>query len=305
MTIDLLVLNGLYNVGKILGNTPINNTLFSVVYLLILSIIVPCGLVLSFIDRNKFFWESEPTLIEKILVTIELLIANLFALSCFLTAICRRQYFFFLLHQITEVARILTKQNRRETSKWFYIINIGIIHVIFISIHLFQMSVWWKQDYDKLERDFILIRILSYNKLFITLFVLCITKWLKQCYNNLNKWLIRSIKRYTTVISISQDMNRNFLDELRHIKAVYGILNQIINNFNDLFGWQIFFLYLSVIISYLQNLDYIVRLANNTSIYIKTEITISSLLETVATLVSIIKCKIVIGLLCKTDKSVA
>lgn len=289
MKTDVRVLNIFQKLSKILGIIPTSNVLFSSAYLLLLSAFVSFGTVLSYIDRFYLFYaESVYSLMDRSLTSIDAVISVFFMLSCFFTSLYRRKNWWLLLDGITKTEEVLSKENVQQTNIWTYISYIALIHIGYLSLQIFEIFIWWDKNHiSQAEYIFIMPRIIMYYKLFITLLILCITTWLRKRYIILNKLLIKLIKRNGKITIISQHYNKSFTKELHQIKTVYASLHQLVDNFNKVFGWKIFFMYVSGITVCLQNFSYMLYAIREQPYSIKTEVIIASGSQTMALLVRV------------------
>ncbi|CAH1956079.1 unnamed protein product [Acanthoscelides obtectus] len=134
-------------------------------------------------------------------------------------------------------------------------LEIFCYHLGITLLHAVENILWVEEDNTDLTYMYISFRIVMYLQFFDLLSICCIARIMKRRYQFLNKRLIEVFK----YVHNEDDILR----EIRELYSVHRKLYYLSEKFNDVYGWQIFFILISTVLSLLNSANFAFLTENN------------------------------------------
>lgn len=260
---DIFNIKVLFGIGKILGVTPLwlrNSKLMSKIYVSSLFLLVTLGTFLSIKKRYVALSELDMSIDQAFLESSECFSEMLFMFSCFLAVICRSRAWERFFHNFVKADEQLHRLDFKDHGNVsLFGVRLIVINVAYFAVHAYEIIVWEDVHESSIEYGYILYRISMYYQFFTVYMALCIAEMLKKRYAFLN-WLVEgTLKEKSKIVIISTKDNRRALEKMIKIQKIYIVLFNVVQNFNAVFGWTLFFYFSTFVMNILVNINYVLK----------------------------------------------
>lgn len=263
MKSDIFNMKVLLGIGKILGVTPLwlqNSKLLSKVFVSSLILLVTFGTFLSIKKRYVALSELDMSIDQAFLESSECFSELLFMLSCFFAVLCRNKAWEKFFHDFVKADEQLYRLNFKDHGNvCLFCVRLTTINVAFFAVHAYEIIVWEDVYESSIEYGYILYRISMYYQFFIAYLSLCIAEMLRKRYAFLNKLVEGALSEKSKIVVISTKDNRRALEKLIKIQRTYIVLYNVVQNFNAIFGWTLFFYFSTFVMTVLVNINYVLK----------------------------------------------
>nr|WJJ63347.1 gustatory receptor 7 [Pachyrhinus yasumatsui] len=140
--------------------------------------------------------------------------------------------------------------------------KICLYHMVYIATHVYDSIVNWKDASYSLA--FVIFRFTTYYIMFSTLLVTFFCTWLKNRYLFLDHFLKDSVvsKQFRFVV-LEKESTGVYYDKLKEFSKNYKSLYFIVQEFNEVFGYQIFLICIGTVLEILNAFNYGMPTAKN------------------------------------------
>lgn len=189
--------------------------------------------------------------------------------SCFYSTLQHRGHWIRVFVNVSKLNRIILRQGYRDdTNLAGFIFKIGILHILYCLVHLYELLNWLKKEASILEHGYILYRVITYYQLIFTLFFISVTQVLQKRI----VFLRRLLKDTLQLSSLESELYFRLLE----FRDLYGILDVIVQSLNVIFGGTLFLNIVTYIIIILVNMNYILQFTRTNDVEFKTGIILTN-----------------------------
>ncbi|XP_056631925.1 uncharacterized protein LOC130442002 [Diorhabda sublineata] len=150
---------------------------------------------------------------------------------------------------------------RIKRSKVNYILKFIIFNMLYAAIHVTELLIWEHRENLNNEYGYLLYRIVMYYHFFNTFTAMSITDALNSRYKFLRSLMTKTFAESETTVIICQD-TKIISIKFTKIKQVFWLLDGIVQNYNNVFGWPVFFGTIISVIVCLADLNIMTNFAN-------------------------------------------
>ncbi|KAJ8917988.1 hypothetical protein NQ315_011441 [Exocentrus adspersus] len=271
MPSDILNVKILFCIGKILGVTPLwlkTASYLTKIYVTLLTLLVVSGTFLSMNSRYRSLVDLQMSSQQAFLECSECLSELLFMLSCFLGVSCKGKAWNELFQNFLKVEDMFHYSDfKNKGSICVFATRLTLVNLTFFAVHAYEILIWediQEAQSASTEYGYILYRISMYYQFFTVYLTFCLTEMLRKRYQFLNSMLEEALKHKCKVVVISNKENQRVLWKLYKIQRVYTTMFKLVQSFNNVFNWILFFYFTAFVTNILVNINYVLK-------YTKTE----------------------------------
>lgn len=265
---DIRLINLQYKIGKLIGFNPMSchkELFLSKLYVFIL--------FFSFLSLTictitiKYLHYRQTDFLEDLLDLLECLSELLFVSACFTSSSFKKWRRILDLVNLCE--RKFNQQNlvvKNTTTKW--ILQIAFYHLLLVALHAFENYLWIMNNEFGLVYGFVSFRIALYYQFFSLTYICSFCQMLKRRYQYLSK--------LTSEIFENRNGNGNgnnkvyeseLMYKLRRVVSIHRSLYVMVQQLNDIFGWQIFLILENIVISLMNSANFALNSLNESNDY--------------------------------------
>nr|CAH7744894.1 unnamed protein product [Callosobruchus chinensis] len=127
-------------------------------------------------------------------------------------------------------------------------LEIACYHLGILSLHVVENILWVEEDNTELTYMYISFRIVMYLQFLVLVLVCCISRILKRRYRFLNQQLIQIFRHVCD--------DREMLKKVQELYSIHRKLYYLSERLNDVYGWIIFFILISTVLSLLNSANF-------------------------------------------------
>ncbi|XP_018567270.1 gustatory receptor 68a-like [Anoplophora glabripennis] len=293
--LDIFILLKQFKLGNILGITPVffdtnckKRIMISKVYPVVLTTVFMTSCVVTVTERREHLYRKQK-ITETIIDIGQCASQTIFVTVCLLGALTKSNNWKLLFIRIREIESKLNHTDF-EVKKSLLLNNINMIiyHAMFLLLHIYESYDWITTGRPSAIYTYIICRIGLYYQLFELIFICKITRMLRRRYDYLLGILNETIIGNTLSCLTRTRLNWNLND----IFGLYKILYSIVQQFNAIFGWQIFFILQCTVLEVLNSINSVLSHAQTGELDISALVTnlVCSMVYIVSTVVIVMSC---------------
>jgi hypothetical protein len=238
---DLKIITPIFTIGKLLALTPsttknLSPTSFQKLYSILVFLFYICGTTLSFVNRKSHYSKlSVMQLVLRVLLDVDLFVHSFY--TVIVVGLFKRHQWIII------ITKLETVQYENDNERRYYSTFV-VSHLVLLLMTVFAFYVW----IDFFGVDFLQLYLVEYlqmySQFFYTLSACTILKMILSRYRHQNIAVTQKLKSGKQLSApILYQIKRNLL-----------VLRQIVDIFNDVFGWTVL---LNVFFGALRSLIYL------------------------------------------------